>query len=163
MNVYFLSLGGNAGDRAANLRMALSAISTRCGRVVSTSSIYEAEAWGMTGASFLNQVVKIESPMQAEELMRTLMEIEAEFGRRRDGHGYTDRTIDIDILFMNAEVINRPGLHIPHPRLHERKFVLLPMREIASELIHPVLGETIASLEAKCTDTLQVVRLQPPR
>ena len=144
------------GDRAAMLDKARSLIAKKCGPLTQASAIYETAAWGMSGNAFLNQVICIDSAFGAESLLKKLHAIEASLGRTRPGNGYTDRTIDIDILLANSLVTTVGGVRIPHPRLHERRFVLVPLSEIAPRVMHPVFNRTIAELLAGCSDPLAV-------
>lgn len=156
MNRAYLLTGGNMGNRTANLQEAIGLISESAGKVVARSSVYETKAWGKTEQpDFLNQVLVIDTPFSAEDLMARLMEIELEMGRMRQ-EKYGPRKIDIDILFYNDEIIKTPDLTIPHPRLHLRNFTLEPLYELVPHLIHPVLGKTIAQLFAESPDTLNV-------
>ncbi|MDX2173716.1 MAG: 2-amino-4-hydroxy-6-hydroxymethyldihydropteridine diphosphokinase [Bacteroidota bacterium] len=155
MNVVFLCLGGNIGNREGNLNLAISKISQMCGRIISSSSIYETDAWGSySSLKYLNQVVQIHTKMDANELLKTLLNIEIELGRQRTSNQNADRIIDIDILFFNDEIINLPHIQIPHPRLHLRNFVLKPFSEINEAFLHPQLKKNIKELLLECPDSL---------
>ncbi len=156
----YLCIGGNLGEREANLEEAGDFIDFNLGDVVATSGIYESEPWGMTDVpSFLNQVVQIRSELSNEELMQEIQELEEFFGRERSAQGYVSREMDVDILFIDQEIIETDTLRVPHPRMAERRFVLTPMAEIAPELIHPELKKNIQELLASCADKGQVTRL----
>ena len=156
MNTAYLLIGGNLGDRAAYLAEAVNQISAQCGRVISTSSIYETAAWGnVNQPAFYNQAVKLVTILSPEALIERLLAIENEMGRVRT-EKYGPRTIDLDILMINDIVIDTPTLTIPHPQLHNRRFALLPLHEIAPALHHPVLNKTIQELLLNCLDTLDV-------
>jgi 2-amino-4-hydroxy-6-hydroxymethyldihydropteridine diphosphokinase len=120
------------------------------------SSIYETAAWGMENQeAFLNQVLEIETNLNPDELLQSILQIEEGLGRKRELK-YGPRTIDIDILFFNDQVIDQEGLKIPHPQLQNRRFVLVPLNEIASNKIHPIFKKTISQLLAECPDPLTV-------
>jgi 2-amino-4-hydroxy-6-hydroxymethyldihydropteridine diphosphokinase len=153
----FIGLGTNLGDRAANYRQAIQRIGQLPeSRIVRHSSIYETEPVGDVEGIFLNGVVELETEMPADLLMRRLLAIERAMGRKRStgrkspaAHGkYRPRIIDLDLLFFDKEIIHTPPLTVPHPRLHERRFVLAPMAELAPALIHPELNVTISELLA---------------
>lgn len=158
MNEAFLLIGGNMGDRGAYLSKARDAVRKRCGRIVKESSLYETAAWGRQDQDhFLNQVLHVQTPLTADELLRNVLKAEEDLGRTRD-RKYGPRTIDIDILLFNEDVVNRPGLTIPHPEMQNRRFVLVPLNEIAPGKLHPVLNQTIAEVLADCTDPLAVYK-----
>lgn len=156
MNEAFLLTGGNIGDRKNYLWLAKKEIEERCGKILKQSSIYETAAWGKEDQeAFLNQVLKIETGLSSEELLHTILKVEEDLGRKRDLK-YGPRIIDIDILFFNNEVIDLHGLKIPHPQIQNRKFVLVPLNEIAAEKIHPVFQKTVSRLLSECPDPLTV-------
>ena len=156
MNTAYLLIGGNLGNRKENLLKAIDLIKEQCGTLAKSSSIYETAAWGMTEQpSFLNQALEISTSLNAKQLMRKILKIETMMGRvRKDKFG--PRTIDIDILFYENEIHDLLFLKIPHPELQNRRFVLVPLAEINSELQHPVLKKTIAELLEECPDNLDV-------
>ena len=161
MNEAYLLTGSNMGDRTANLTVANELISQRCGKVCKNSSIYETAAWGnRTQSSFLNQALYVNTPLNAFDLLSTLLSIEKELGRVRNER-YGPRIIDIDIIFFNHEVINGPKLKIPHPEMQKRMFVLLPLSEIAAAYIHPLLKVSVSELLQKCDDRLAVKKFLP--
>lgn len=156
MNTAYLLIGGNVGDRAANLQTALRRIAETCGTINSTSSLYETAAWGNTDQpSFYNQAVVVTTPLSPEGLMDQLLDIELEMGRIRT-QKYGPRTIDLDILMIDDLVLNTEKLTIPHPQMHNRRFALLPLIEVAPTLIHPLFDQSIEVLLQNCPDTLDV-------
>lgn len=158
INKAFLCLGGNIGNRLGYIHEAIDAISKKIGCVCNQSTIYETEAWGTENQqSYLNVCIEIDTSLSAKELIVKLLKIEQELGRVRiENHQYHARTIDIDILFFNDEIIHNENLIIPHPRLHLRKFVLTPLKDIAGLLLHPILKKTITNLLTECPDSLEV-------
>lgn len=152
-NIVFLGIGGNLGDRLANLRSAVKLIGERIGKVDKISSVYLSEPWGFKHAKyFTNIVAKVRTPLSAEETLSTALQIEAELKRTRSGNGYEGRTMDIDILFFNDEIISTEKLIVPHPLICQRLFVLLPMQEIEPDYVHPQNGKTMHELTELCTD-----------
>lgn len=155
----YLLLGSNMGDRRKHLSDALWAIETRAGVIRARSSIYETAPWGKTHqATFYNQAVRISTFLSPQELLQRLQWIETSMGRERM-EKWGERIIDIDILFYGNSVIDLPNLKIPHPELPNRKFALIPMAEIADDLIHPKMFQTIHELLKNCTDPLAVKKL----
>jgi len=156
MKQAFLLIGGNLGDRWQNLDQARSMVTERCGPLLQQSSVYETAAWGREDQpDFLNQVLCIGTNLSPRKLLDTLLEIEQDMGRFRNKK-YDPRLMDIDILLYEDEVIGESGLHVPHPRMASRRFVLAPLTEIAGSRIHPVTGMTIAEMLAACPDPLAV-------
>jgi 2-amino-4-hydroxy-6-hydroxymethyldihydropteridine diphosphokinase len=159
MNFAYLLLGTNLGDKIANLKTASDKISSLCGNIIIRSGIYETSPWGITDQpSFLNQVIKIELKLTAEELLETLLLIEKEMGRVRDVK-WGERSIDLDILYFNDEIIVKENLKIPHPELHNRRFTLVPLNEIAADYKHPVWNITNQQLLNRCTDKGSVEKI----
>jgi 2-amino-4-hydroxy-6-hydroxymethyldihydropteridine diphosphokinase len=159
MNISYLLIGGNQGERTAQLGLAREKIAAQAGRLLRVSSLYETAAWGKTDqASFLNQALELETRLEATVLIDILLDIEEQMGRQRL-EKYGSRIIDIDILFFNDAILRLPNLMIPHPEIQNRRFALAPMAEIAPLLIHPVLGRNIAELLEACPDPLAVQKL----
>ena len=155
MNAYLL-LGGNIGDRLANFEKAKQLLEKQVGKIITSSSIYETASWGNTDQpDFLNQVLLIETNLTAEQIMEQILLIESKLGRVRTEKN-ASRTIDIDILFFNEQIIETKSIIIPHPQIQNRKFVLYPLNELAPDLAHPVLKKTIHELLFQCKDTLAV-------
>lgn len=140
-NQVFLGLGTNLGDLDLNLKCAIREIEKRVGIVISQSAFYKTAPWGFESSNiFLNAVVCIETTLNAFEVLSLTQEIERDLGRLTKSNGsYSDRIIDIDILFFNQEIISTEKLTIPHPLICQRDFVLIPLKEIAPAYIHPVL------------------------
>lgn len=149
----FLLLGSDLGDREGFLCYARKELTQKTGDIIACSAIYESEAWGFKSKNtFLNQVVLMESLLNPFEFLEKITDIENAAGRVRSGENYCSRTLDIDILFYNKMLVDEPNLKIPHPLIQHRRFCLLPMNELAPELIHPALNRTIRDLLEKCSD-----------
>lgn len=156
MNKAFLLIGGNVGERKKNLDKAIQLLEEQAGKIVKTSSVYETAAWGKTDqAAFLNQALEIDTDMNAKQLMQTILKIEKTIGRERK-EKYGPRIMDIDIIFFNSDRYNNDFLRIPHPEMQNRRFVLLPLAEIAPSYIHPELKKTVIELLSTCPDELAV-------
>lgn len=155
----YLLLGSNEGDRHLWLSKAREQITDMCGSITQQSSIYETGAWGITDQpDFLNQVILVETALHPLTLLHAIQQIEKALGRQRDVK-WGPRTLDIDILFYDDIVLNAPALIIPHPYLQDRRFTLAPLAEIAPELMHPVLHQTVIQLLQACPDKLAANRL----
>ena len=175
MKEVFILLGSNRGDREGYISRAIEMIGIEAGEVCRRSALYETEPYGFKDPiRFLNQVVEIDAKVEPEDLLEKLLSIETKLGRVRpvDGCGcgiaisqasekgfgsgaarvYSGRTIDLDILFYGQRLVFTDCLMIPHPRLHERRFALVPMNEIAPEFIHPLLKKSISVLLNTATD-----------
>jgi 2-amino-4-hydroxy-6-hydroxymethyldihydropteridine diphosphokinase len=158
MNKVYLLIGGNMGDRMANLAQAIHLINQEIGPIQLTSSIYETAAWGNTNQSdFLNQALFLHTQLDASSLMNKLLEIEIEMGRKR-AIPMGPRTIDLDIIYYNDMIISNELTCIPHPKITARRFVLMPLVEIAPQYIHPLLNKTNEALLKECGDSLAVYK-----
>ncbi|HLF46673.1 MAG TPA: 2-amino-4-hydroxy-6-hydroxymethyldihydropteridine diphosphokinase [Chitinophagaceae bacterium] len=156
MNTAYLLIGGNLGRKKDNLLRALELIEENCGIIQKKSAIYDTAAWGHTDQpSFLNQVLEIQTSLNSRQLIRKILKLEKLMGRVRK-EKLAPRIIDIDILFYNQEVNQLRFLITPHPEMQNRRFVLVPLAEIAPNLIHPVLKKKISQLLTECEDKSDV-------
>lgn len=158
INTYLL-LGTNLGDRKLNIEGALVQIENQIGTIVSRSSVYETEPWGVTDQpNYWNQVVQVNTQLTPQEVLNTIHKIERELGRERRIR-WEARLIDIDILYINDWVLQDANLVVPHPRIADRRFVLAPLTEIAPEFVHPVWTKTNEELLIACSDPLTVLKI----
>lgn len=160
-----LLLGSNLGNRTENLAEMIEQLS-KIGKVRAKSKIYVSEPWGFEAVeNFFNQAVELETALSPHQLLTHCLEIEILLGRNRKqtdrAEGYQSRTADVDILLWEDLVIESEQLTIPHPRLHERRFALLPLAEIAGNEIHPTLNKTVITLLEGCSDVGKVWQLCP--
>ena len=152
MNKAYLLIGGNIGDRLANLKEAISLLNEDAGSIEQVSSIYETAPWGNTQQdTFLNQALVLSTSHDAAELLNILLAIEVKMGRIRS-IPLGPRIMDIDIIYFNNEIIETNQLTIPHPQLHKRNFVLIPLVEIAPNYLHPILNKSNSTLLTQCKD-----------
>jgi len=160
LNQVILSLGGNQGDVIQTFIETKQLIEKNIGLISKSSSLYKTAAWGETNQSdFLNHVILVTTNLFPIELLQECMKIEKQLGRvRTDKNRWKERIIDIDILFYNNETITLHDLEIPHPQIANRKFILIPLREISPNLVHPILKKTIKNLEKNCNDKLNVIK-----
>jgi 2-amino-4-hydroxy-6-hydroxymethyldihydropteridine diphosphokinase len=159
MNSVYLSLGSNQGDRINYLQKSIEAIDNQIGKVVEISSYFETEPWGfITNTFFINQVICVKTLIEPLQLLEKIFAIESHLGRLRyrNNQMYTNRCIDIDILLYDEKIIELNNLTIPHKFLHERRFVLEPLNQIASNIIHPLFNISIHDLLLKCVDKTMV-------
>lgn len=152
MTKAYLLLGSNMGDREKYLFSAQNLIAS-IASIDKISSIYQTQSWGYKDNDYLNQVLEISTECLSTELLDRVLEFEKMLGRQRNSIGYSARTIDIDILFFGNQIISTDKLLLPHPRLHLRKFVLIPMMDVNKNFVHPVFNKTIEQLYNECEDS----------
>lgn len=160
-NIAYIGIGSNLGDKIKFCDEAIKEISKyKENMILDRSSFYRTEPWGKEDQDwFINCVIKLQTPLNAPDLFKVLQGIETKLKRvKRDK--WAPRTIDLDILFFNNEVINKPEVRIPHPLIRARKFVLVPLNELCPELIHPVLNKSIRELLKKTIDDKEVIRIE---
>ena len=159
----FIGIGSNLGERRSNCREARQRIAQLPKtRVVKESSLYESEPHGNAKTWFANSVIELETELGPAELLKKLQAIEEEMGRKRvKGRKWGSRVIDLDILFFDLELIDKRNLKVPHPRIAERRFVLLPLSELAPQLIHPALNQSVSELLATAKDTKKIQMMGP--
>jgi len=159
--IYHLIIGGNLGDRVGQLNLAKQLIAREVGAIKKESGIYETQPWGYNDQPwFLNQVLEVTTPKNPGDLLRHLKEIEIKAGRTPSEKWHA-RHIDIDILLCGELLLKENGLEIPHPLLHTRNFVLVPLMELIPEFVHPGFGKTIEELYLDCRDTGEVYIFNP--
>ena len=154
MSELLLGLGSNLGESKTQINKAKDLIESTIGKIRSASSLYETEPWGIKDQPwFINQVILCNTKLLPDEILDKIQAIEKELGRIRNYKKNAERTIDIDILFINHQIITQEDLVIPHPRIAERRFVLLPLHEIYPDFVHPVTQEPVWKLLEKCADS----------
>ncbi len=158
MSLVYLILGGNQGNREEIFLSAIDLVNKHIGSINSKSTLYESESWGFNSELFINQIITLETILTPVEILDRCQEIEENLGRTRNAGGYEARTIDIDILYIDSLIINTDRLKIPHPRIAERRFVLVPLAEIEPGLKDPVSGLTVNEMLSKCKDQSKVWR-----
>ena len=152
MSKVYFSIGSNKGNRSGLINEAIDKIDIIIGKVMLKSSIYDTKSWGFNSNNFYNICILVESELKPDLILNKILTIEKDMGRLKKTDQYSDRFIDIDILFFDNMVINSKNLEIPHPRIQLRKFVLTPMLELTPDLIHPILKKSIRQLEIECVD-----------
>jgi 2-amino-4-hydroxy-6-hydroxymethyldihydropteridine diphosphokinase len=158
--VAYVGLGGNLGDAAATLRAALPALDRLPdSRLRRASRLYRTPAWGQTAQpDFINAVAMLDTALPARALLDRLLGIERAFGRTRaSGERWGPRTLDLDLLLYGDAVIDEPGLHVPHPHLHQRAFALLPLLELAPEIVIPGIGRGADAAVAMAADGIEAL------
>ncbi|MGO4918348.1 2-amino-4-hydroxy-6-hydroxymethyldihydropteridine diphosphokinase [Maribacter spongiicola] len=167
MGVYktaFLSIGSNLGNRLLLLQKAIFEIGNFTGEIRQVSAIYETPAWGFDGEDFLNVCLELQTLLPPEELLAKLLAIETDFGRKRkESDSYQSRTLDIDIIYYEKDIIDTASLTVPHPKMQDRKFILKPLADITPQFYHPIFNKDTRNLLQECKDksiiTKQVKRL----
>jgi 2-amino-4-hydroxy-6-hydroxymethyldihydropteridine diphosphokinase len=160
MSKVYLLLGANIGNKNDTFRRAAFIIESVVGQIIMRSSVYETEPWGFQSDDFFwNQVLVLRTSLPALDILQHIQKTERALGRIRKQSGYESRSIDIDILFYDDQIIDQPDLTVPHPRIQERNFVLAPLNEVAPGLVHPILKKTIGELYRECPDKLNVRKL----
>ena len=156
----YILLGGNLGDKQKVFSEVRARLNQQVGTITNQSVLYETEPWGFESDDiFWNQVIEISTALSPEEVLHQTQQIEHDLGRIRKTNQFDSRVIDIDILFYGDQIIKTENLVVPHPRIQERKFALIPLSEIASELIHPVFRKSIRQILGECTDSLKVEKV----
>jgi 2-amino-4-hydroxy-6-hydroxymethyldihydropteridine diphosphokinase len=154
-----LSLGSNLGDKLNHLQEVVFLIQANVGEVIKTSPVYETPAWGFEGDNFYNACITVETTLTPSALLEKLLELETKLGRERNpGAGYSSRTVDIDILYFDKEIINTDLLTVPHPNLQLRRFVLKPLADIAPQFYHPILNKDTRNLLQECKDKSNITK-----
>ena len=152
MSKVYLSIGSNKGNRSVLINKAIDEIEKKIGKIISRSSIYQSKSWGFDSNDFYNLSLLIDTDIEPKSLLINLKKIEKSMGREDIDGSYSDRFIDIDILFYDNIIIDSEDLKIPHTKIEIRKFVLVPMLEIADDYVHPILNKTIRQLDNECDD-----------
>ncbi|WP_297703146.1 2-amino-4-hydroxy-6-hydroxymethyldihydropteridine diphosphokinase [uncultured Eudoraea sp.] len=149
----YLSLGSNLGNKFFNLQRAVLLLQKELGIILEISGVYKSPSWGFEGEDFLNACLSIETQKIAKEVLRVILKVERELGRKRvSGEGYQSRNIDIDLLYYGSEIIETDELIVPHPQMHLRRFVLRPLADIAPQFYHPVFDKDTRNLLQECKD-----------
>lgn len=152
-NTFHIALGSNKGDKFKNLQLAVDAIHSLIGNIKLISKVYKSPAFGFESDDFLNACLVLESYLKPQKVLKALLKIEKSLGRSRSkGKGYEARTIDLDIVLAGDEIINTKTLQVPHPEMYKRRFVLLPLNDIASKIKHPKLSKEVSVLLDECED-----------
>ncbi|MDG1423359.1 MAG: 2-amino-4-hydroxy-6-hydroxymethyldihydropteridine diphosphokinase [Flavobacteriaceae bacterium] len=156
----YLSLGSNQGDKLKTLQKAIHDIAENIGAIQKISSVYKTSSWGYEGEDFYNICISVSTYLQPEKLLKKLLGIENKYGReRKKTNGYSDRKIDIDILLFDNEIIFSKEVTIPHPRMLERNFVLVPLVEIAKNTLHPIEKKQLVSCLNNCSDASLIEKI----
>lgn len=160
MHHVFLGIGGNIGNKPENFRKVHHLVASGIGKITAISSVYESPPWGFhADENFWNQVLKAETELSQDEILSEIEKIESSFNRKRHSEKYTSREMDVDILYYDDIFIENDDLIIPHPRLHQRLFVLVPLTEIAPDFKHPLFRLTSKQLLENCKDESVIKKL----
>ena len=161
MHRAYIGIGSNLGDRRANTAEAVARVKELPGtKVVRWSSLYESEPLGDAKTWFVNSAIEVDTELSPDQLLKRLKAIEEAMGRRRvKGKRWGSRIIDLDILLVDQEIVEKRTLKVPHPEMHKRRFVLLPLAELAPHVVHPQLGQSVSSLLATVKDDKRVTLL----
>ncbi|WP_425657386.1 2-amino-4-hydroxy-6-hydroxymethyldihydropteridine diphosphokinase [Tenacibaculum ascidiaceicola] len=158
--ITYISIGTNQGNKLENIQQAINLIADKVGAVLKVASVYETASWGFDSNNFYNTCIKVSTYLPPEQLILRILSIEKELGRtRKNSEGYSDRLIDLDILLFDDEIIFSKTLIVPHPRMLERKFALVPLVEIARNVIHPIEKKHLYICLENCTDTSEITKL----
>jgi len=156
----YLSLGSNKGDKLNHLQYAINLIGEKIGHIIKVSSVYKTKSWGFNSDDFFNVCLEVSTSLNPERLIETVLKLENKLGRERfESTKYQDRIIDIDILLFDDEIIFYNNLKVPHPKMLERKFVLVPLTEIAPNVIHPIEKKTILICLQNCNDSGEIEKI----
>jgi 2-amino-4-hydroxy-6-hydroxymethyldihydropteridine diphosphokinase len=158
-SLIYLATGSNLGDREKSLRLAIGEINNLIGPVTQQSNVYETEAWGYEGSAYLNQVLEVSTELDPHDVLERILAIEEALGRDDRTGKYEDRIIDIDLLFYDSIKMVARDLVVPHPHLHERRFVLQPLADIAPDLVHPLINLSVRQLLNDCPDQGKITPL----
>jgi 2-amino-4-hydroxy-6-hydroxymethyldihydropteridine diphosphokinase len=161
MSKVFLGIGGNIGNKQANFNKVYNLIERKLGQISAKSSVYESPPWGFHAENnFWNQILIIKTGLTPEELLSKIYEIESSFGRKRKSKHYASREMDIDILYYDDIFMETETLVIPHPHMHQRLFVLVPLVEIAPDFKHPILRFTSLQMLENCKDKSVIKKVE---
>jgi len=148
-----ISIGSNQGERLENIENSIKMVHQEIGTVIRVSKLYETPSWGFESDAFYNCALLVHTCKAAEEVLQGIFKVEEKLGRiRNSGEGYQARTIDVDIISFDEEIIETENLIVPHPRMQDRKFVLLPMKDLKTDFVHPILNKNISELISHCED-----------
>ncbi|WP_296142363.1 2-amino-4-hydroxy-6-hydroxymethyldihydropteridine diphosphokinase [uncultured Flavobacterium sp.] len=148
-----ISIGSNQGERLENIENSIKMVHQEIGTVIRVSKLYETPSWGFESDAFYNCALLVHTCKSSEEVLQGIFKVEEKLGRiRNSGEGYQARTIDVDIISFDEEIIATENLIVPHPRMQDRKFVLLPMKDLKTDFVHPILNKNISELIKDCED-----------